>query len=93
MVRLIRKEMYYFNMEKENNKEITTTKVIFDMDKKLDQRFRKVVVKEHGLHRGVIRKSLEDAVGLWLDAIENKDKSDKELLEIIKKRLGLKDDK
>ena len=75
-------------MDKNDDKEITK-KVIFDMKEKLDQRFRKVVVKEHGLHRGVIRKSLENAVELWLDAMENKDKSDKELLEIIKKRLGV----
>lgn len=75
-------------MDKHDDKEITK-KVIFDMNEKLDQRFRTRVVKEHGLHRGVIRKSLEEAVELWLDAKENKDKGDKVLLEIIKKKLGI----
>lgn len=85
MGRLIRKICYYGIMEKEE-KEVTK-KIIFDMNEDLDQRFRNIVVKKHGLHRGVIRKSLEEAVELWLDVIENKDKGEKALMNIIKKRL------
>jgi len=41
-------------------------KWIWEMPKDLDRKFRIAIVKKKGLHRGVIKESLEEAVKDWI---------------------------
>lgn len=41
-------------------------KWIFTMDEELDKRFREAIAKKSGLHRGVIKKALEEAIEDWI---------------------------
>jgi predicted transcriptional regulator len=41
-------------------------KITIDLDDKLDNRFRKVIAESKGLHRGVIQKSIEEAIEDWI---------------------------
>jgi hypothetical protein len=41
-------------------------KWIFELDADLDRRFREAIAKKSGLHRGVIKKALEDAIEDWI---------------------------
>jgi hypothetical protein len=43
------------------------TKIIFDLDNNLEKRFRETVAKRKGLHKGVIKESLEEAVEQWIE--------------------------
>lgn len=43
-------------------------KMIFELDEKLDKRFRETVVKRKGLHKGVIKESLEEAIKQWIES-------------------------
>jgi hypothetical protein len=48
-------------------------KITFDLDDKIDEKFRKVVADTKGLHRGVIQEALEEAIQLWLaEQVKNK---------------------
>lgn len=42
-------------------------KMIFDLDDKLEERFRKTVADVKGLHKGVIKESLEEAIDAWIE--------------------------
>jgi hypothetical protein len=41
-------------------------KMIFEMDDDLEERFRKTVADVKGLHKGVIKESLEEAIDAWI---------------------------
>jgi hypothetical protein len=43
-------------------------KMIFELDNKLEEKFRKTVADVKGLHKGVIRESLEEAIQEWMDS-------------------------
>jgi hypothetical protein len=51
-------------------------KITFELDDKLDEKFRKVVADTKGLHRGVMQEALEEAIQLWISET-SKDKSQK----------------
>jgi hypothetical protein len=40
--------------------------MIFDLDDKLEEKFRKTIADVKGLHKGVIRESLEEAIEAWI---------------------------
>ena len=42
------------------------TKITFELDSKLDERFRKVIADTKGLHRGVIQEAIEEAIENWI---------------------------
>ena len=42
-------------------------KMIFDLNDELEERFRKAVADSKGLHKGVIKEALEEAVQLWME--------------------------
>jgi DNA-binding SARP family transcriptional activator len=44
-----------------------TKKWIFEMSEKLDEDFRKAIAKEKGLHRGVIKEALSEAIKEWIE--------------------------
>ena len=48
-------------------------KWIFDMDKDLDERFRQAIAKKKGLHRGVIKKALSEAIEDWISKPSKKE--------------------
>lgn len=50
-----------------------TKKWIFEMDKDLDERFRQAIAKKKGLHRGVIRKALAEAIEDWISKSSKKE--------------------
>jgi hypothetical protein len=41
-------------------------KITFELDDKIDEKFRKVVADTKGLHRGVMQEALEEAIQLWI---------------------------
>ncbi|GEM_PF-2175134 len=41
-------------------------KWIFEMDNNLDEEFRQAIAKKKGLHRGVIKTALEEAIKDWI---------------------------
>jgi hypothetical protein len=41
-------------------------KMIFDLDDEKEKEFRDIVVKVKGLHKGVIKESLEEAIDAWI---------------------------
>ena len=43
-------------------------KMIFELDDKLEEQFRNTVFDVKGLHKGVIRESLEEAIQEWMDS-------------------------
>jgi hypothetical protein len=45
---------------------IDMTKITFELDSKLDERFRKVIADTKGLHRGVIQEAIEEAIENWI---------------------------
>jgi hypothetical protein len=47
-------------------------KIIFELDDKKEQEFRDTVIKVKGFHKGVIKESLEEAVDLWLEYVNEK---------------------
>lgn len=50
------------------------TKMIFEIDEDLEIRFRKTVADVKGLHKGVIKESLEEAVETWIKEQSKKKK-------------------
>lgn len=46
--------------------ESETKKMIFELDKSVDEKFRDVVYKRKGLRRGAIKEALEEAIDLWM---------------------------
>ena len=53
-------------------------KITFELDDKLDEKFRKVVADTKGLHRGVMQEALEEAIQLWIaEQAKAKAKSEK----------------
>ncbi len=55
-VKLININMDYMNM----------TKITFELDAKLDEKFRKMIADTKGLHRGVIQEAIEEAIENWI---------------------------
>ena len=49
-----------------------TVKEVVELDKDLDQRFRKKIAESKGLHRGVLKESFEEAIELWIARQEQK---------------------
>jgi hypothetical protein len=41
-------------------------KMIFDLDSKVEEEFRKTVAEVKGLHKGVIKDSLQEAILAWI---------------------------
>jgi predicted transcriptional regulator len=53
-------------------------KITFELDDKIDEKFRKVVADTKGLHRGVMQEALEEAIQLWIaEQAKAKAKSEK----------------
>lgn len=50
----------------------TSKKWIFEMDTDLDDRFRDAIAKKEGLHRGVIKKALAEAIEDWIQKPKGK---------------------
>lgn len=48
--------------------DVVMKKMIFEIDEKLDKKFRETVVKRKGLHKGVIKESLEEAIKQWIES-------------------------
>jgi len=44
----------------------TKIKWIFDIDRDLDERFRKVIARKLGLHKGVLKTALTEAIENWI---------------------------
>lgn len=40
--------------------------MIFDIDDKLEEDFRKAIAEKKGLHKGVIKESMEEAIEMWI---------------------------
>jgi regulator of replication initiation timing len=53
-------------------------KMIFDLDNNTEREFRETVAKVKGLHKGVIKESLEEAIQIWLKNAKKKMKEDEE---------------
>lgn len=53
------------------------TKMIFDIDNELEEEFRKAIAEKKGLHKGVIKESMEEAIKLWMKE-QGKKKGDKD---------------
>ena len=47
-------------------------KMIFDLDNKKEKEFRETVMKVKGLHKGVIKEALEEAVDAWIQEQKGK---------------------
>ena len=43
-----------------------TKKLIVDIDDKLDEDFRNIIVKKFGFHHGAIKKALVEAIQDWI---------------------------
>jgi hypothetical protein len=54
-------------------------KLIIDLDKELEEEFRKTVYESKGLRKGVIKTSFEEALSMWIkeQKQKNKEKSKK----------------
>ena len=53
-------------------------KITFELNDKIDEKFRKVVADTKGLHRGVIQEALEEAIQLWMaEQVKAKAKNEK----------------
>ncbi len=57
------------------------TKVIFELNDQLEEKFRQKVVERKGLHKGVIKAAFEEATLLWLNM------DDEEVNRLLKKYL------
>lgn len=55
-------------------------KMIVDVDENREEKFRQLVAKVKGLHKGVIKESLEEAIDMWIDAKE-KEANEREEIE------------
>lgn len=44
-----------------------TVKEVVELDRGLDERFRKAIAKRKGLHRGVIKEAFEEAIEQWIE--------------------------
>lgn len=64
-------------------------KVNLTISDNLEEKFRPLAFKVKGMKKGFLTDATEEAVALWVDVIQNKDKGDEKLLEIVKKRLGM----
>ena len=53
-------------MIKQNAKQKTTKKWIFEIDTQLDEEFRVAIGKNKGIRRGVIKEALEEAIKDWI---------------------------
>jgi predicted transcriptional regulator len=42
------------------------TKITFELNDKLDEKFRKTIADSKGLHRGVIQEAIEEAIESWI---------------------------
>jgi hypothetical protein len=53
--------------------------MIIDLDKELEEEFRKTVYESKGLRKGVIKTSFEEALSMWIkeQKQKNKEKSKK----------------
>lgn len=49
-------------------------KMIVELDDELDEDFRKAIVEKKGLHKGVIKESLEEAIEAWIKSSSKEDK-------------------
>lgn len=49
-------------------------KMIIDLDKELEDEFRKTVYESKGLRKGVIKKSFEEALAMWIKEQKSKNK-------------------
>jgi hypothetical protein len=47
-------------------------KMIFDLDDNKEKEFRETVMKVKGLHKGVIKEALEEAVDAWIKQARKK---------------------
>jgi hypothetical protein len=47
-------------------------KMIFELDDKKEKEFRETVVRVKGLHKGVIKKALEEAIEAWIQEQKGK---------------------
>ena len=53
-------------------------KITFELEDKLNEKFRKVIVTKKGLYRGVIQESIIEAINDWIKKKQdNKKKSTK----------------
>ena len=41
-------------------------KEIVELDDELDEQFRKTIVANKGLHKGVIKEAFEEAIRMWI---------------------------
>ena len=41
-------------------------KMIFELDDNLEEEFRKAIAEKKGLHKGVIKESIEEAIEIWV---------------------------
>jgi hypothetical protein len=55
-----------YNYKYKISDKIDMAKMIFDLDDKKEKEFRDIVVKVKGLHKGVIKESLEEAIDAWI---------------------------
>jgi len=51
---------------KETEKDKTTKKWLFEIDKELDENFRRAIGRKKGSYRGVIKNALEEAIRDWI---------------------------
>jgi regulator of replication initiation timing len=56
-------------------------KMIFEIPEELEERFRQKIAERKGLHKGVIKQSLEEATRLWIEL------DDEEIEKLIRKYL------
>lgn len=42
------------------------TKMIFELDDEVEEKFRKTIAEVKGLHKGVIKESIEEAIEDWI---------------------------
>jgi hypothetical protein len=49
-------------------------KITFELEDKLNEKFRKVIVTKKGLYRGVIQESIIEAINDWIRKKQNNKK-------------------
>ncbi len=62
------------------------SKITFEIDEKLNQKFRKTIASSKGLYRGAIQEALIEAINLWIKYTKTKK------LELAKKESKVNED-
>lgn len=61
-------------------------KITFEIDNKLNQKFRKTIASSKGLYRGAIQEALIESINLWIKYTR------KQKLELTKKEIKINDE-